>query len=527
MVCPIAKIDSNITGLSFAEEVCLGQLPNTVDDGFEPTWYNLEPNSYSDFGGEVSTVARAPIDPSRQNKKGVVTDLDASGGFNHDYVKDPNFSRLLQGFFFADIRQKPTTIPMNAAKINVTSATAATDVFATSATAVAFNLAGLLVKASGFGQAANNTVHRVVSADGAGVTVGNGLVDEGAPPATAKLQVVGYEAATADFAITVTGNVVRLTSGANVLASLGLIPGEWIFIGGDTLADNRFANNVGFARILTVSAGALVFDDVTWSEPVAETSTGKEIRIWFGDVLKNENTRELIKRRSYQLERTLGEGENGTQAEYLEGAVSNEFALNIPQAEKITADLTFVATDNSHRSGDVDDEIKSSLAGATVVAAIGADAANSTSNVYRLKMNILDPTTSTPSGLFGYVTEATLSINNGVTPNKAIGVLGAFDTSAGNFVVSGSIDAYFQTIAAVRAVRQNADVNFNMIVTAENEGFVYDIPLLGLGGGRLNVEKDQPIKVPLEPQAAMCALGYTLLHNEFHYLPDVAMSQAA
>ena len=63
MVCAINKIDSNITGLAFAEEVCLKQLPTTAADGFDPTWYALEPNSYSDFGGEIATVARAPIDP--------------------------------------------------------------------------------------------------------------------------------------------------------------------------------------------------------------------------------------------------------------------------------------------------------------------------------------------------------------------------------------------------------------------------------------------------------------------------------
>lgn len=524
MVCAINKIDSNITGLSFAEEVCLKQLPTTGVDGFDPTWYGLEPNSFSDFGGEIATVARAPIDPSRQNKKGTVTDLDASGGFNNDFVNDEALRRLLQGFFFADIRQKPTTKPMNGAAIVMGAVTATDDKYATGATAVAFNVAGLIVNASGFAVAANNGLHVVVSADANDVTVANGLVDEATPPAAAKLEVVGYEFDTAEAGITKTGNVLSLTDSGNGLAALGLIVGEWIYIGGDGAANaDSFVNNKGYARIKSIAAGAIVLDDASFNG-ATETSTGKKIRIFFGSVLKNESTPALIKRRSYQFERTLGEGPTDAQAEYLEGAVANELTLNIPSAEKMTVDMSFVACDNTHKSGESGDEIKSATLG-TLVPAVGADAFNTTSDVYRMKMYIHDATNSNPESLFAFVTEGNISINNGVTPNKAVGTLGAIDTSAGNFVVGGSLTAYFSTIEAVRAVRNNADVGFNIIVAAENSGFAWDIPLLGLGGGRSTVEKDQPIMVPLEPNGAQNAAGYTLLFNYFPYLPTVAMPQ--
>src|SRR3546814_7132225 len=83
-VCPKYKIDSNATGLRYAEEVCLKQLPTLAADGADPVWVALEPNTYSDFGGQVTTVARNPINQSRQRRKGVVTDLEASGGFQQD-----------------------------------------------------------------------------------------------------------------------------------------------------------------------------------------------------------------------------------------------------------------------------------------------------------------------------------------------------------------------------------------------------------------------------------------------------------
>lgn len=504
------KIDSNITGLAFAEEASLKTLPGS------PVWYGLEPNSYSDFGGELSTVARAPIDPSRQNKKGTVTSLDASGGFNIDFTKS-NLVRLLQGFFFADARELPSTKPLNATAIAVTGVTAASKTYA-AATGLASFVAKQIVLASGFSNATNNGLKTVVSSTAGTVVVTEVVADEASPPAAATLQTVGFEFASADINFAVTSGIPSLVATAVDFTTLpNLIPGAWVFIGGDS-ATNRFANNVGYARIKSIAAKSLVFDDTTFT-PVTEAGTGKIIRIFVGTVIKNEKTPSLIKRRSYQIERQLGDGPTATQAEYLEGAVANEFTLNIPQAEKLNADLSYVACENSQRSGEFGDQLKAG----TRVAALGEDAYNTSSDVYRIKMNVLDSTTSNPSALFGYVSEASVTINNNVTPNKAIGVLGAFDTSAGNFEVSGSITAYFTTVSAVKAVRQNADVGLSVISASKNTGFVFDIPLLGLGGGRLSVEKDAPITVPLEPAGAQNANGYTMLYAVFSYLPSVAM----
>lgn len=504
------KIDSNITGLAFAEEESLKTLPAT------PVWYGLEPNSYSDFGGELSTVARAPIDPSRQNKKGTITDLDASGGFNIDFTKS-NLVRLLQGFFFADARQLPSTQALNAAAVPLTGVTASSKTYAAASGLGSF-AANQIVFASGFTNAANNGLKTVASSTAGTVVVNETLTDEASPPSAAKLETVGFQFASGDISLAVTSGIPSLVATAADFTTLpGLIPGLWVFVGGDA-AGTRFANNVGYARIKSIAAKAIVFDDTSFT-PATEAGTGKTIRLFVGTVIKNEKTPSLIKRRSYNIERQLGQGPTATQAEYLEGAVANEFTLNVPQADKLNADLTFVACDNTHRSGEAGDEIKSG----TRVGVAGEDAYNTSSDIYRIKMSVIDPASSNPSALFGYVSEANVSINNNVSPNKAIGTLGAFDTSAGNFEVGGSITAYFTTISAVRAVRQNADVGLSIIGASKNAGFVFDIPLLGLGGGRLNVEKDAPITVPLEPAGAENANGYTMLYEAFSYLPSVAM----
>lgn len=506
--CDVNKIDSNISGLSFAEEECLKELPAT------PVWYGLEPNSYSDFGGEVTTVARAPIDPSRQRKKGVVTDLDASGGYNTDVTQN-NMVRMMQGFCFADAREPATTSPLNGAKIAITGVDSA-EIKYEAASGLGIFAVGNLLLASGFSVPTNNGLKKVSDANATGVIVWGSLTDE-VPPAAAALARVGGVLPT-DAAITVTAGVVQLTSTtADFTTYPGLFAGKWLFLGGDG-TDERFANNVGFARIKSIAAHAITFDQTTWT-PQAEAAGTKQVHFYTGISVKNEKSANLIKRRTYQLERTLGADEDGMQSEYLVGAVPNEFTLNIPQADKLNADLTFVACDNEQRTG------AQGLKAGTRVSALGEAAFNTSSDVYRIRMTVKNPANTNAPALFGYVSEGSIEINNNISPNKAVGVLGAFDTSAGDFEVGGSVTAYFTTVAATQAVRNNADVGLYSIFAARNAGMIYDIPLLSLGGGRINVEKDNPITVPLDTNGAESEFGHTLLVEFFQYLPNVAMPQ--
>jgi hypothetical protein len=137
---------------------------------------------------------------------------------------------------------------------------------------------------------------------------------------------------------------------------------------------------------------------------------------------------------------------------------------------------------------------------------------------------VTDPLKATPKSLYAKVMEASITIANNASGNKAIGTLGSFDITVGDFEVSGELEAYFSTVAAVSAVKNNADCGFNLIATKDNAGFVYDIPLLSLGGGRVSVEKDEPIKLPLEQSGAENEMGYTLSATYFNYLPAAAMA---
>lgn len=514
----VSKIDSNVTGLRIAEELSYKTLPVT------PNWIPYEPNSYQDFGGQVTTVARNPINASRQRKKGVVTDLDASGGFQTDLTQT-NLEDILQGFFFASLRRKGEEA-VTAVDLDTTNP----DEYEVAST-TGFQVDDL-IEGQGFTNSANNAVNVVtaVVAD-TSVEVATGqLVAEASPPAGAQIVVVGHQFQSGEVDIDVTGDLPRLVraSGAKDFTTFGLVPGEWIFVGGDS-ANEDFVNaaNNGFKRIRSVTATSIEFDKSDLAM-VAETGTGLTVRLFFGRVLKNENGTEAsfpIVRRTYQLERELGAPDDSfptqIQAEYVTGAVPGQAQFNIPRANKLTVDLSFVGADNETIDG------PTSLKTGTRPTLQDADAFNTSSDFSRIKLAQVSSTSEAPTALFAFAQELTVTVNNNVSPNKAVGTLGAFEVTAGTFTVGGSITAYFSDVAAVTAVRNNVDITLDMIMVKSNAGIALDLPLITLGDGRPNVEQDQPITLPLQMDAATAAkidptLDYTALLVFFDHLPNAA-----
>lgn len=512
------KIDSNVTGLRYAEEISLKTLNESAAD----IWIPLEPNSYADFGGSITTIARNPINPSRQRKKGVVTDLDASGGFNSD-VTQTNLQDILQGFFFADLQPK---VEFGGAS-EITGVTTGPETY-TAASGLDAYAVGDLVFATGFTNTENNGLKTVTVATATVLTVAETLVAE-TPGATAKLVQVGFETAAGDLDVDITGDFATLTTTTKDLTELGLSPGEWIFIGGDTggAAGNQFltpANN-GFKRIKSITTNAIIIDKSTLAM-ATEANTAELVHIYIGRLLKNQLGTSIV-RRSYSLERELGAPDDANpthkQYEYIDGAIPNELTLNIQTADKLTADLTFVGLDNVQIAHAAPGNERTG----TRPALVESDAFNTSSDFSRIKMGVVSTTDETVTALFAFVTDLTITLTNNVSPNKAVGVLGAFEATAGTFQIGGSMEAYFSTVSAIESVRNNADITFDVVIAKANAGIAIDIPLITLGDGRPNVEQDQAIKLPLTMDAATGAkidpnTDHTLLLNFFDYLPTAA-----
>jgi hypothetical protein len=506
----LEKQDSNRTSMYWAEETTIGVLPGS------PVWNPLEPNEYNDFGGKYTLVARNPINAGRQKRKGVITDLDVSGGVSQDLTQ-VGMQELMQGFFFADFHRKGEEA-VTAVDLDTTNP----DRYHVAST-TGF-VAGYLIFGSGFTNAANNGLHVVdsITSDTYVKTATGELVAEASPPAAAKIVVVGVQGGAGDIDVVNAGGVTLpgLTSTTLDFTSLGLSPGEWIFIGAASHEFAAAANN-GFARIYSIAAHLLTFDKTQFTMSAVNDTTNT-IRLFFGRFLKNEADFDNQVRRTYQLERQLGPDDDtpGTdqQAEYLVGAVADQAEFTFKTASIITAKLDFVG---------IDYETVTSSTGpktGTRSTLVSGDAYNATNDFARIKLAVLNRTGgANPTALFGHMTDVTLSLKNNAKPDKALATLGAFDMTVGQFEITGKATAYFANVTALAAIPDNSDVTLDAILVKNNVGIAIDVPLIALGDGRLKIAQDEPIMLDLDmPAAADSVFDHTMSFTFFDYLPDLA-----
>ncbi len=617
----VNKIDSNATGLRVAEEASFKVLPGT------PIWLPMEPNEYDDFGGSIVTTARNPINASRMPKKGLVTDLDASGGYTFD-VTQTSLQDLWEGVMFADFRDKndvgddrqprragsigefedylitgittatdtitvDSRVALSAVKVaggtgyvdgeivevadanatvlarflvtahtggvvdtvaltftgftgglegrtdTDTSAGATTTSIGGSGTGLTLTLtygnglvwgAGDIIRMQGNDDAGNNGNFVVASVADNVITTVENLVLDATPNAAATLTTVGFQCDANDVDVDDTGTFPALTSTTTDFTDLGVIAGEWVYIGGELAASffDTPANN-GFKRVRTVVAARLEFDKSDLAM-VTETGGDETIEIYLGRVLKNENDASgLITRRTYQLERSLGAPDDTfpaeIQAEYIEGAVPSEASLTIPSASKMTGNISFIGGDSSTVDG------PTSLKTGTRPAIVESDAFNTSSDFSRIRLAVHVDGTEAPTPLFAFAKDLEVTFNENLTPNKAVGTLGSFEISHGTLNIGGSITAYFASVAAINSVRNNANVTLVFAcvkgAAGSKAGFVLDLPLITLGDARLNIVQDEAITLPLDMNAATAALidptlDYIASFAFFDYLPDSA-----
>ena len=500
------KVASNQSTIFKTRESALMTIPDPA------TFETREPNSFADFGGEPTQVARRPFSTTRQRKKGSNVDIDIVAGWNEDFTFN-NMQSILDGFCFAEAHVYPKT--------TVDVAVASDDTFEVGSE-TGF-VANSIVLVKGFSNTANNGIHIVASNAAGEVLVGNGLVDETIVGTPGTIELVGHRFASGDMVASIVGSKWRITSTAMDMTTFGMIPGAWYVVGGQLTANNFGDANRGYARCSAVTADYVEFDKTTFTAAL-HNGVGKLLDIYFGTVIMNEADADDIVKLTDTIERPMGRDADGKMSEVIKGATPGELTWTSPLAALVNVDVAYVGMVTEKRPGTdgllVED-------GTNVLSrALGEDGWNTSRNLYRCRIGILDGTLN-PTPLFGKVTEWSLTINNNVSPDKAQGIYGAFDTTEGMFEVDGEFTAYFKDMRAGQAIDDDADVTFDAIYSKQNRAFIIDLPLVALGGGRPTVEQDAAIMLPLTTAAAESPFGHTLLFTWLSYVPNYALSTGA
>jgi len=479
----------------------------------------LEPDDITDYAPVLSTVARNPISPDRMAKKGTVTNLESSVGYNADLTVD-SFMDFSQGYFTSTWKNR---VRKESQKSEVTAVT--TDSYTVTAISIngatAAELAeNTLVYASGFTNSGNNGIKVVndgTTNSSTSIEVTATLTAEVDPPKAAKVEVCGFRFTVGDLVVDADGN---LTSTAKDFTDLPLSVGQLIYVGGDATA-NQFAkqasdsNNYGFARIRLIEANKLTLDNKQFTF-AADAGTGKLVDLYFGGFLRNValDDDDFVEE-TYMFEATYTDYDTTTTYyEYSEGNRANQMSVSFPLTDKATASFSFVGLDTPVpvttriTDGDGDAVID--------IEPYQTDAFNTTNDIAWISLK-----DSTSADMGTYLTSLDLTINNNASGEAVLGYLGPKFTSFGDLNITGSASVVFTTTEAISAVRNNETVSMTFGVDNDDGALVFDAPAMYLGSAGRDLTRGETIKINLDQTMFKSdALGYVLSCSYFPYVPD-------
>ena len=499
----MSQVRTEGTNLAVVIETALGVAATTG-------WRNLQPNSYGDIGPSIKKVARTHISKNRQRQRPVLVDLDSAVPWEADLTYDV-IDVFAEGIFMADTKESGGT---GTAVFVVTAAVngAPSSFTVAAGGALATNR---LVYARGWQNAINNGVHVVAAAStGTSIKVNTALVNE--TPAGAYnvgLEVAGVQGATGDIQIDGSGDIITTVLDCT---TLGLQVGQWIWVG-DLASGSAFAfanlAYTGYARVkgpITATKIPLEFRD--WTVGASDSGAGKTIRLLFGRWLRNVAMDHAdYKEPSYTFEMTyprLGAGPVD-EYEYMKGNFVDEWKWNLPLTDKATVSLTFIGTNS-------DNPTTSRLTGASTATNPLTNIAVSTSvDLPRLRVLNVDE-----SGIATDFKSIAITFKNNVSPEKALGRLGAALSNIGVFEVMADVDVIFTNDTVIKAIRDNRTANLSVGVRNGDFGALIDVPSMTIDEGDRQFGKNESVRISTKSSAFQDAkLGCSASLSLFPYLP--------
>jgi hypothetical protein len=439
--------DSNRVQLAYVEEATLGTTPGS------PAMRAIRFTGES-LAHDIQTTESKEIRSDRQTADLMQVAAANNGAINFE-LSFPAARTWLADFLryamFGSWSEMPEKYNATADS-SITAVTNADDTYAVDSGGTAFK-AGHLVRTSGFTNAANNALFKVASSTGTTVVMAGTptLVDESAPPAGARMKVVGFEGGAGD----IQANASGLLATALDFTTLGLSPGQWLRVGG-AAAGQRFATsaNNDWARIVSIAAGAIVLADRPsgWS---TDNGSGKTIQVFVGDILRNGTTKKGV---------TLEKGFLDLAApEYLayRGMVVGQMSLQAGSKEVVTGSFTFLGMSHTQSTTPLD---------ASIDAAGAQGPMTASANVGRLAEN------GTPIAAPNFVKSVSLDLQNNLREIDAVGTLGLVDVGVGKMVLTGKLSSYFGSAALYQKYLAGTETSFNLRLAKDGQAIVITLP---------------------------------------------------
>lgn len=408
-----------------------------------------------------SYVTSDEIRNDRMNVAPILVMKDSAGGVNLElsYPDDNSpLSDMLRSAFENTWVNTPTFFNDGTADSVITDAGTVANTYAV-VSGGASVVVGHLVRATGFANSANNQVFRAASSSGTTI-VGTSLSlsAETSPAAAAKLKVVGFQGASADITATSTG----LASSVLDFTTLGIAVGQWLKIGG-TGAGNQFATAAlnDWVRVTAVAAHALLCDNLPtgWT---TDTGTGKTVKVWFGDQIRNGTTLT-----SMTIERGfLGQTTPVYIVNY--GMNVNSFAVTINSRAKITAAVAFMGMGGT--------ESTSTLSGTPDATTVGAVMA-ANANVGRLAENGARLTSP------NWAKNLEFTINNNLRTIESVDSQSPVAVRDGECTTTGKLTTYFGDDTLLAKFYNNTTTSLNSRVAKNSQALVFQFPQVTLSGG--------------------------------------------
>lgn len=451
---------SNRTRVSYVMESTPGVTPTT------PRMKAVRLTGES-LSGAPEYIDSDELRDDRMNADPIMVGQTSGGGINFEFSYPQNqtfLSDALRATLFSDWLNTPERDNDGTADSVITAVTDTTDVF-TVTTGAAF-VAGQLLRATGFSNVANNGIWKITTGGATSVAVlGANLVAEAAPPAAARLKVVGAEGASGD----VTALADGLGSTALDFTTLGLRKGQWIKIGGTADATTFaflvtagvVARAAAWARVTEIAATKLSLDNLP-SGWTTDSGTGKTIRFWFGDQLKNGVTPAPM---------TIERGFMGQQTPtYIvnRGMQAGQLEIAMEAKQKITGSFTFTGLTAAQSTTSLD---------ASPDAATTSQVMAGSANVGRLAEGGTRLTSP------NWARRISFTVNANLEAQDAVDNFGAVYIREGENTVTGQIETYFGSNAVLAKFYDGTVTSLNGRVAKNNQAVVLQIPRATLRGG--------------------------------------------